>query len=85
MASNLTSALFQVISRNNDPSGNPYRLVIVYDVAGNITERYEARNSSPNICGELRRRGLRELISFHVQPREYLETKRAIGPVDPVD
>ena len=80
MTNNPKSALFQILRRNNDVNGNPYRLVMVYDVAGNLTEAYEARSSSPNICHTLRKRGLRELPMFHLGPAEYNATKRFMNP-----
>lgn len=74
---------FQVFSRNSDVSGNPYRLILVYNEKGVIKEAYEARSSSPNICHTLRSdvpsyggRGLIELISVHLAPAEYNNIKR---------
>jgi hypothetical protein len=69
--------MFQMISRNNDVNGNPYRLLLVYNIEGGVIEAYEARSSMPNIKSELTRRGLSQLPTFHVQPSEYNETKKA--------
>ena len=71
---------FQVISRNNDTNGNPYRLILVYGKDANslfaVVEAIEARSSSPNIVGTLHRL-MPMLPSFHVSPTEYKETKGA--------
>lgn len=68
--------LMQTLSRPNDRNGNPYRLILVYDGCGNLVTAYEARSSSPNITGELRRRLIAELPGFHLAPVEYNETRR---------
>jgi len=74
--------LFQVISRNNDVNGNPYRLILLYDcVTGEVIKAYEARSSSPNIANTLRRSKYIELPSFHVSPSEYKSTKEAFKSV----
>lgn len=63
---------FQVISRNNDSNGNPYRLILVYGPKGVVDAR-EARNSTPNYVGELGKI-MCQLPSFHVAPAEYNAT-----------
>lgn len=70
--------LFQVFSRNNDVNGNPYRLILVYSPEGAIVEAYESRSSSPNIRGQLCRKGYIELAGFHLAPSEYNQTKRSV-------
>ncbi len=72
-------SLFQVISRNNDRNGNPYRLVLLYTQQASLIGGYEARSSSPNICGRLRKDGHAELPSFHVSPAEYNQTKKWVA------
>lgn len=70
--------LLQVLSRNNDINGNPYRLCLVYSSdTGGVIEAYEARSSSPNIVGKLRG-SCTQLIGFHLTPSDYNETKREI-------
>ena len=75
---------FQVLSRNNDINGNPYRLVLVYNAEAIIVAAFEARSSSPNIVhyiGLLRRenrRVLHQLPTFHLSPSEYNATKKNI-------
>lgn len=70
--------LFQIISRNNDINGNPYRLMICYSINGKIIEAYEARSSIPNQAATLRRQ-YNELPTFHVSPSEYKQTKLAVA------
>lgn len=61
---------YQVISRNNDTSGNPYRLILVYDAGFRVVHVVESRQSMPNyVYHECR--GLIELPSFHIEPRRY--------------
>lgn len=69
--SNETPIAFQVLSRNNDRNGNPFRLMIVYGQEGGIVEAYEARSSMPNHRKVLRNRGLIELVDFHLVAKEY--------------
>ena len=68
---------FQVLSRNNDINGNPYRLVLLYGSGGEITKAYEARSSSPNIVSFLKYPEYLRLPTFHLSASEYNETKRA--------
>jgi len=71
---------FQVISRNNDVNGNPYRLILVYGKGEfspfDVVDVIEAKSSSPNIVNELHRL-MTSLPSFHVSPAEYNATKKA--------
>jgi hypothetical protein len=61
---------YQVISRNNDSNGNPYRLILVYDAGFRVVHVVESRQSMPNyVYHECR--GLIELPSFHIEPRRY--------------
>jgi hypothetical protein len=62
---------FQVLSRSNDASGNPYRLFCVYDSDGNLVDMAEARSSTPNYTRELYRKGYRELLPLSLTPKEY--------------
>lgn len=64
---------YQVLSRNNDPSGNPYRLVLVYSEDGGVRRAYEARSSSPNIIRKLGH--LAQLPTIHCTPAEYNATR----------
>lgn len=71
---------FQMLSRNNDVNGNPYRLILVrHSIDGGHPQMlvmYEARSSSPNICHELRKQGMFEIGGFHLAPQEYNDTKK---------
>ena len=71
---------FQVISRNNDVNGNPYRLILCYGPSGasGVVDVIEARNSTPNCVGELSKI-MRQLPTFHVAPAEYNETKKSFA------
>jgi hypothetical protein len=75
-------AFFQVLSRNNDVNGNPYRLVLVYDgTDGSVVRAIEARSSSPDICYELEQDQLRQLPSWHLAPSTYNKTRKAYIPI----
>ena len=63
--------MFQMFSRNNDTSGNPYRLILVYDKDGVVVRRIEARSSSPNIINWELAKTMPQLPSVHVAPAEY--------------
>jgi hypothetical protein len=69
--------MFQMFSRNNDANGNPYRLMLVYGESGEVVEAYEARSSCPNQIRVLRNKGLTQLPTFHLQPSEYNQTRKA--------
>jgi len=72
---------FQVLSRQNDTNGNPYRLFCIYDAAGDLADMAEAHSSSPNYTRELYRLGYKELLPIHLSPKEY----RGIKSVCPGD
>ena len=76
-----TPIMFQIISRNNDSSGNPFRLGLVYDCSGLVVRVYEERSSMPNFAYTLRKRGLFELPTFHVAPKEYNQTKQTFKSI----
>ena len=76
---------YQVLSRNSDVNGNPYRLVLVYGVDGLIETAYQARSSSPNVLGTLRYPEYIGLPSFHLSASEYNETRRACKDLRHVD
>lgn len=65
------ASFFQVLSRVNDKSGNPYRLVMVYGGDGDVVEMTEARSSSPDVIKELVRRGYVQLPSIFISVGEY--------------
>lgn len=71
---------FQVLSRNNDHNGNPYRLILSYSKTGEVVEVAEARNSTPNYVGE-RNRIMRQLPAFHLSPSEYNNTKKVFKAI----
>ena len=71
---------FQVVSRNNDNNGNPYRLILSYDKTGRVVEAAEARSSSPNYVGD-RNRIMNQLPTFHLSPSEYNSTKKAFSDI----
>lgn len=62
----------QVISRNNDINGNPFRLIIVSE-DGLTVQVLEARQSRPNW---LYNNEMLTLDTIHVQPAEYNRLKR---------
>jgi hypothetical protein len=84
---------YQVIGRNNDPSGNPYRLVLFYSLGGGIVAAAEARSSSPNICVYLNSMSrdlyqrpdgkkwpkLAQLPGFHMTPVAYNDYKKYLS------
>lgn len=76
---------FQMYSRNNDSSGNPYRLLLVYSVGddgeepGTVIEAHEARSSSPNVERVLRRKCTFQLPTMHLAPRDYNDLKHALA------
>lgn len=70
---------FQILSRNNDVNGNPYRLGLVYNHKGMVVEAYEERASSPNFVRALEKRGITQLPGFHLPPGEYNSTKKNLG------
>lgn len=72
-----TPTSFQILSRNNDVNGIPYRLMLVYSQNGEVLEAYEERSSMPDQRRILEDRNLAQLISFHLSPSEYNETKKA--------
>jgi len=69
---------FQTLSRNNDVSGNPYRLTLLYNEQGGIHRAIQSRSSMPNIVHELKREGHIELIGLHLSPSEYKATKNSV-------
>ena len=68
---------YQVLSRPNDPSGNPFRLFCTYDANGDLVDLAEARSSSPNYARELRQQGYRELMPLSLAAGEYRQVKQA--------
>lgn len=72
--------LYQVFSRNNDINGNPYRLILVYDIEASITEAYESRSSMPNIINKLSKQ-YRQLPTLHLAPKEYNNLKKLFNPI----
>lgn len=85
----LTSMItsYQIISRNNDINGNPYRAIILYDKNGNIILIMQSRSSRPNCHkfveyyttyqnhdGVPRRIQVPQLPSFHLSASEYNAT-----------
>jgi len=65
---------FNILSRNNDTNGNPFRMAIVYDAKGNFILAIEERSSC--LRHILRDAGLIELEEFHLTPKQYNEWKR---------
>lgn len=74
--------MFQVVSRDNDRNGNPYRLVLVYDDTACVVQMFEARSSSPNIVLLLRRMDLLELVEFKVSPAVYRQVRNSYTGVE---
>ena len=66
---------FQILSRNPDRNGNPYRLVTVYNGLGELIRLVESRSSSPRVRTELENQGMVEIQGFHLTPKEYRESK----------
>lgn len=71
---------FQVLSRNNDKDGNPFRLILSYSKDGRVVEAAEARSSCPNYVGE-HHRLMRQLPTFHLSPSEYNTTKKCFADI----
>lgn len=71
---------FQMLSRNNDASGNPYRLILCYDSNGVVVRAYQERSSSPNIVTVLQKTHKR-LPTFHLAPSEYNVTRASFESV----
>ncbi len=71
---------FQVLSRNNDTNGNPYRLILSYDKTGQVIEAAEARNSSPNYVANCHQTK-QQLPTFHLAPAEYNATKNCFADI----
>jgi len=67
---------FQVVSRNNDINGNPFRLIMVYDSRSYMTELFEARSSSPDVVNTLLNGGAEQIRQLHLAPGIYNELKR---------
>ncbi|MEE9594264.1 MAG: hypothetical protein V3V92_02585 [Candidatus Hydrothermarchaeales archaeon] len=68
--------LYQVLSRNNDINGNPFRLVILYNDQGEIKTAHEARSSMPKIVGYYQNKVYTELPTFHLAPAQYNGLKK---------
>jgi len=67
---------YHVFSRNNDISGNPFRLVITFH-NGKFSEAFESRSSEPNIISELFKKGYKEgFRNIHLTPAEYNSVKK---------
>ena len=71
--------VYQVLSRNNDVNGTPYRLVVVYNENGVPVQAYEARSSSPNIQYNLDSAGYAQLLTLHLEVKEYNRLKRGLN------
>lgn len=82
---NKAAKMYQVISRDNDINGNPYRLIILYDADCLPVQCFEARSSTPNIDNQLYGAGYPRLLNIHVQPKEYNRIKRAMGNFSTVE
>lgn len=65
---------FQIISRNNDSNGNPFRLILIYDSLGTVIKVIEDRSSSnPNSITYFS--DCVQLPKFHLSPSEYKQTR----------
>ena len=72
---------YQILSRNNDVNGNPYRLALVYSDRGTVIKAYEFRQSIigyqlSELCPDVPC-----LPALHLQPAEYNETRKAFKDV----
>lgn len=77
---NKAAKFYQVISRNADVNGNPYRLVILYDAQGLPVQVFESRSSSPNVVYQLLESGVHiKMLEFHLQPSEYNRIKKQLA------
>lgn len=66
----------QLFSRNNDINGNPYRLVVIYDVSkGAISEVYE-HNTSSDRSIRYQYEGIQWIQDIHLKPSEYNRIKK---------
>jgi hypothetical protein len=77
----MTAIAYQIISRNNDTNGNPYRLALVYGDRGTVIKAYEFRQSNINSYLCQLHPNTPQLATFHVQPAEYKETRNAFKGV----
>lgn len=76
---NKDAKFYQMLSRNNDVNGNPYRLIVVYNSQGTPVQAFEARSSTPNIEHKLYGSGIQQLLTLHLQPSEYNRMKRSLN------
>lgn len=76
---NKDAKFYQMLSRNNDIDGNPYRLIVVYNSKGTPIQAFEARSSTPNIEHPLYARGICPLLGLHLQTKEYNRMKRCLN------
>ncbi len=74
---NSEANFYQVISRDNDINGNPYRLIVIYNAKGLPIQCFEARSSSPDIDNQIWG-SLARALNVHVTPKEYSRIKRSI-------
>lgn len=65
---------YQIFSRDNDVNGNPYRLICLYSVDGELVKLIESRSSSSNWVFR-NSRDFGELPSAHLTKREYRDFK----------
>jgi len=68
---------YQIFSRKNDVNGNPYRLILIYNLTGKIVKAYEARSTRSNISNTLYESDWHnELPNVFLTPAEYNRLKR---------
>jgi hypothetical protein len=67
---------FQVLSRQNDHNGNPYRLTVIYDEKADICKLVEEQCSRPNIVHALVQEGYPQLPDIFLSISEYNSWKR---------
>lgn len=75
LINSLTPVAYQVISRNNDTNGNPFRLILVYNAEFKTIRAVECRSSSPNYLHNDDIKSCVSMPKFHLSPSEYKATK----------
>lgn len=74
----MTNAIkfYQVLSRNNDVNGNPYRLTVCFNKDGKIVKLVESRDSMPNYHNSDEIKKTTWLLNLHLAPSEYNQFKK---------
>lgn len=72
------NGFYQIYGRDNDPSGNPQRLIFLYDSNCEVHTVYHVGTSQrSNTQGILDELGCKQIHSVHLTIKEFNATKRA--------